>query len=134
MELAFESIAASTGRPSVLLLDRGLLDVPAYLPRDMWLSILERNGWTEEQFLKRYDMVIHLVTAAYGATEFYTTANNAARSETVEQAQGLDDKVRACWAGHARHVVIDNSTAFKEKLARCSSAVTEFITSLKPKN
>ena len=38
-----------------------------------------------------YDAVIHLCTAAKGAVEFYTTANNEARTETVEQGQLLID-------------------------------------------
>lgn len=33
--------------------------------------------------LARYDMVVHLVTAADGAQEYYTLANNAARTEDI---------------------------------------------------
>ena len=53
-------------------------------------------------------MVLHLVTAAHGAEEFYTTTNNEARTETVEEAQALDDKVVECWARHPDHHVIAN--------------------------
>jgi hypothetical protein len=35
---------------------------------------------------KRYDAVFHLVTAADGATMYYTTANNTARGETIDEA------------------------------------------------
>lgn len=36
----------------------------------------------------RYDAIFHLVTAAFGAEEFYTLANNPdSRTETVEQAR-----------------------------------------------
>ena len=45
--------------------------------------------------------------------QFYTTGNNAARSETVEQARELDDKVKQCWSAHPNVAVIDNSTDFK---------------------
>jgi hypothetical protein len=38
--------------------------------------------------------VIHLVTAAIGAEKYYTTENNAARTETKEEARALDIKVR----------------------------------------
>lgn len=31
----------------------------------------------------RYDLVIHLVSAANGAEKFYTTANNESRSEGI---------------------------------------------------
>ena len=43
----------STGRPSVIVLDRGLFDPAAYMPRETWLKILERNGWTEEGLIGR---------------------------------------------------------------------------------
>ena len=42
---------------------------------------------------KRYDMVLHLVTAADGAANYYTTENNQARYETVEEAVDIDGKL-----------------------------------------
>ena len=33
---------------------------------------------------KRYDLVIHMSTAADGADKFYNTANNKARSEDLQ--------------------------------------------------
>lgn len=41
----------------------------------------------------RYDAIIHLVTAAIGAEKYYTTENNAVRSENLQQARDLDFKV-----------------------------------------
>jgi len=41
----------------------------------------------------RYDAVIHLVTAANGAPEFYTSENNVARYETVEMAVDVDNNL-----------------------------------------
>ena len=38
LEESFTSFAKSTGKPSVVVFDRGLLDIPAYLPRDSWLG------------------------------------------------------------------------------------------------
>lgn len=35
---------------------------------------------------QRYDAVVHLVTAADGAENFYTLANNEVRTESIEQA------------------------------------------------
>ena len=66
-ENSFYGIAKSTGRPSVIFYDRGVLDVHAYLPKDKWDAILKRNDWTGEMFATRYDMILHLVTAADGA-------------------------------------------------------------------
>ena len=44
VEESFLAVARSTGRPSVVVLDRGLLDIPAYLPRDNWLQMLGKMG------------------------------------------------------------------------------------------
>ncbi len=44
MESSFTQCAASTGRPSVLVLDRGLMDPSAYLPKHQWEAILDQNG------------------------------------------------------------------------------------------
>jgi Tfp pilus assembly protein PilE len=35
---------------------------------------------------RRYEAVIHLVTAAQGAEEFFTNQNNEARYESIEEA------------------------------------------------
>ena len=61
LEESFIRVAKSTGRPSVVVFDRGLLDVPAYLPRDKWLSMLNTMGYTEAEFAQRYDVVCTLV-------------------------------------------------------------------------
>ena len=47
--------------------------------------------------LARYDMVLHLVTAADGAEKHYTTANNTARRETAAEAVALDRKIAKNW-------------------------------------
>lgn len=44
VEDSFLAVARSTGRPSVVVLDRGLLDIPAYLPRKNWLEMLSQMG------------------------------------------------------------------------------------------
>ena len=42
---------------------------------------MDEEGWTWASLRdKRYDRVLHLVTAAIGAEEFYTRSNNTARS------------------------------------------------------
>ena len=51
-------------------MDRGLLDIAAYLPRDLWCKLLDVEGSTEKSLVDRYDLVLHLVTAADGAEKF----------------------------------------------------------------
>ena len=73
IENAFRCIAAASGRKSVVIHDRALLDISAYLPDSMWAELITVQGLTSEHLHGRYDAVVHLVTAADGAEEFYTT-------------------------------------------------------------
>ena len=65
-----------------------------------------------------YDAVFHLVTAAKGKEEVYTLANNKARTESINEARILDDKIISAWTGQPHFRIIDNSTEFEEKLER----------------
>src|SRR5262249_38663495 len=117
LEDTFHGIALSTGRPAIILCDRGTMDVSAYLPRDAWTALLDEQNWTVVGLRdKRYEAVIHLVSAADGAEAFYTTENNAVRSETPEQARVLDRRIRDAWVGHPHLRVIDNATDFAHKV------------------
>lgn len=82
----------------------------------------------------RYDCVVHLVTAADGAAEFYSTANNAARHEDVDEARAVDRRIRQVWLGSPNFVVVHNprnsrrksfSKTSATKLARAVSAPPE---------
>lgn len=84
-------------------------------------------GCSEVELRDEYDAVFHLVTAAKGAEKFYTTANNAARTETVEQAAALDDKLIAAWTGHPHLRIIDNASDFEDKLKRLIKEITTFL-------
>ncbi len=72
----------------------------------------------------RYDAVIHLVTVANGAEEFYTSENNVARYETVEMAVAVDHNLQRSWTGHPHHSVIGNGPGgFAEKLEKVFASV-----------
>ena len=100
LENSFMDITAQTNSSSrrkaitIILLDRGILDVKAYLPNNKcWQDILNKCQLTEQQIIQRYDLVIHLVTTAQGAEQFYGTASSPkARTETLEKAVQTDDK------------------------------------------
>lgn len=83
-----------------------------------FIKMLKRYNLTEIEARDSYDAVFHLVTAAIGAEEYYTKANNKARSESVEQAIEADKRTRDAWVGHSHLRVIDNSTGFSEKIDR----------------
>jgi hypothetical protein len=71
------------------------MDTAAYMTNENFDVLLDDYNWNVVDLRdKRYDAVIHLVTAAIGAEKFYTTENNAARSEDLNQARDLDFKVR----------------------------------------
>jgi CYTH domain-containing protein len=134
MEDAFQAIARTTGKPSILLCDRGTMDVSAYLPPEAWAALLNEQDWTVVGLRdKRYDAVIHLVTAADGAEAFYTTENNAVRTESPEKARELDQRVRDAWVGHPHLRVIDNSTDFARKVQRVTAAVCMVVGAPEPR-
>ena len=89
--------------------------------------MLEYFGTNVIELRDNYDAVFHLVTAAKGAEEFYTTANNSARTETVEEAAALDDKLISAWTGHPHLRVIDNSSNFENKMKRLIAEVSSFL-------
>ncbi len=75
-----EKCSLPEGRHAVLLMDRGTMDVLAYVGKDQFDDVLEEFNWTVPQLRdQRYEAVVHLVTAAIGAERFYTLENNKAR-------------------------------------------------------
>jgi CYTH domain-containing protein len=134
LEDIFHDLARATGQPAILLCDRGTMDVSAYLSRAAWAALLDEHNWTVVGLRdKRYEAVIHLVTAADGAEAFYTTENNAVRSETPAQARELDRRVREAWVGHPHLRVIDNSTDFAGKVQRVVAAVSRVAGAPEPR-
>lgn len=91
------SVAAETMPDEKILIvcDRGMMDNRAYMTESDFKVVLERIGETEIAIRDRYDAVFHLMTAANGAPEIYlkNKASNPARTETVEQAVELDNKL-----------------------------------------
>ena len=127
-EKVFAQGAATMDAEKILIVcDRGALDNKAYMSDLEFKQVLDALGCNEVELQDNYDAVFHLVTAAKGAEQFYTTANNAARTETVEQAAALDDKLIAAWTGHPHLRVIDNSSSFEDKLKRLMAEITAFL-------
>ena len=54
------------------------------MSNEIWQIILDQQGWNIINLRdRRYDAVVHLVTAADGAEDFYSSENNTARYEDV---------------------------------------------------
>jgi CYTH domain-containing protein len=104
-----------------------MLDSKAYMKDVEFKKVLKELGTTEVKERDEYDAIFHLATAAKGKEEAYTLANNAARTETPEQARMLDDKIISAWTGHPHFRIIDNSTDFEEKLERLLKEITSFM-------
>jgi len=117
----------SHGKHTVLLCDRGALDSRAYVSPQEFQEVLNSSGITIQKLRNRYKAVLHLVTAANGAEEFYTLENNSARTETVEMARALDVKTLSAWNGHAHLMVVDNSTGFDHKMSRALESLTRVL-------
>ena len=127
-EKVFEQAARAMMADKVLIVcDRGILDNKAYMDDLEFAEAVQFIQSNEVELRDSYDAVFHLVTAAKGAEEFYTTANNAARTETVEEAAALDDKLISAWTGHPHFRVIDNSTAFEEKMKKLVAEISSFL-------
>ncbi len=127
-EKVFEQAARVMKKDKVLIVcDRAALDNKVYMDEETFQSVLQSVHASEVELRDQYDAVFHLVTAAKGAEEFYTTANNNARTETVEEAAAMDDKFIAAWTGHPHLRVIDNSTDFEDKMKRLIAEIASFL-------
>ena len=127
-EKVFEQAAGSMQTDKVLIVcDRGVLDNKAYMSEAEFAQAIRFVESNEIELRDQYDAVFHLVTAAKGAEEFYTTANNAARTETVEEAAALDDRLISAWTGHPHLRVIDNTTNFEEKMKKLVAEIASFL-------
>lgn len=130
LEDIFLETAIESDQATVILCDRGVMDGHAYTTQEVWQALLDETHWSTIQLRdRRYEAVIHMVTAADGAPVFYTDANNAARYETVEEAVALDKKLINSWVGHPQFTIVDNleTNGFQGKIARCVDAVFKTI-------
>ena len=127
-EKVFERAARSMAADKILIVcDRGTIDNKAYMSDTEFAEFIARLGKTETELLSDYDAVFHLVTAAKGAREFYTTENNSARTETPEEAAALDDRLISVWSGHPHLKIIENLSSFEDKIQRLTAEIAAFL-------
>ncbi len=132
-ERVFERAASTMGSQKIVIVcDRGELDNKAYMNDDEFAHVLEYLETSEIELRDSYDAVFHLVTAAKGAEEFYTLANNEARYESIEEAAALDDKFIEAWTGHPHFRVIDNRSDFEEKMRALVHEIAYFLGETSP--
>ncbi|MCR5832901.1 MAG: AAA family ATPase [Candidatus Saccharibacteria bacterium] len=112
---------------ALIVCDRGVYDNKAYMTEDEFEECLK---WIPDarKAYKSYDAVFHLVTAADGAEEFYTTTNNEARNEDLEKARLLDMKTMNAWVGQAHFRIIKNDgCTFEQKLEKLIKEVSSAL-------
>lgn len=132
-EELFEIAARSMKDQKILIVcDRGALDNKAYMNNEEFSEVLSYVNMSEVELRDKYDAVFHLVTAAKGAEEFYTTANNEARIESIEGATEIDDKIIASWTGHPHFRMIDNSVEFEDKMKKLIAEISSFLGAPEP--
>jgi hypothetical protein len=130
-EETFRKLASISGKPSVVICDRGVMDIAAYMSDDLFNEVCGKLTQSRQSLFNRYDIVCHLVTTADGAEEYYTKSNNIARSETAEQARELDKKTRLCWFDHERfHLIPNGEGGYQEKLELATKYVVDYVKSI----
>ena len=115
------------GEKVVLIYDRAEADVAAYVGREKFIEMCRAAKIAYPAIRDDYEAVLFLITAAFGAEEAYTRANNLARRESLEEARATDLRTRLAWQGHPHLIVIDNSTDFEGKLARVLAATARVL-------
>lgn len=123
---------------AVVLCDRGLPSSIAYIDGDHPVAefeeIVKPFGFpSSESVFARYTGVLHFVTAADGAEEYYTLENNAARTETPEEARALDLRTKSAWLAHPHLCEIANrmpdgtAVGFDEKMRRATASLFHML-------
>ena len=110
-----------------IIYDRGILDNRAYITHEEFRTIVEDEGMHVEDFDNRYDLVLHLETAAKGKPEKYITSNNEARKESIKEAIEVDDKTLEAWDGYPNRYIFENDCDFPEKIDRVKIVVRNFL-------
>ena len=137
LENQFMQLAEVCTKPVLLVCDRGAMDISAYISPEEWEEITAMAGTDSNRLHERYDAVLHLVSAADGAEQYYTTATNATRYEKADEeglrlARELDKKVINAWAGHPHLRVINNHDDFNAKLGRVIKEISKVLGLPKP--
>ena len=102
------------------------MDGKAYMTDSQWDLLEEEFGIrTEKMRDDRYDLILHLVTAAKGIPEKYDLNSNPARFESFEFARKLDENLQNAWAKHPNYMTVDNvmGSNFADKLTTVSQLI-----------
>ena len=132
LEDNFMRMAEVCTKPVLIVCDRGTMDISAYMTPEMWQELTTLAGTNSNALRERYDAVLHLVSAADGAEQYYTTATNSTRYEQADEeglriARELDKKVIRAWTGHPHLRVINNHDDFEKKINRVIHEISNVL-------
>lgn len=113
-EATFARLAALQEN-TVVICDRGAMDGAAYVDHETFGRLLSKLGYSKGSIMSRYDGVVHLVTAADGAADFYDLANPA-RYESPEDAVLVDKRLQSVWSGHPALRIVSNKNDAGEQI------------------
>mmetsp|Transcript_100600 Transcript_100600/g.177159 ORF Transcript_100600/g.177159 Transcript_100600/m.177159 type:complete len:477 (-) Transcript_100600:100-1530(-) len=132
--LAVRSKAPKPPRGAVIIFDRGVIDNKAYCTDEAWAIVLDELGTTTARLRdRRYEHVIHMVTAANGAQEFYTLNQadsedgETARHKPPKKAIEMDQKIQTAWHGVQNLYVVGNHGSFEKKRQQVKDIVLQIV-------
>lgn len=128
---AMEAAMAMGGGNVLVLMDRAILDAAAYLTDDGYRRVLAANGMTDEQVMRRYDVVIFLHSVACGHERLYHARGNAMRLERdASDAARADVRTLRAYAAHPHVIEIADTETIGEKTERAMEAVATVLSSV----
>lgn len=112
----------------VILCDRGLMDGKAYIDETGFNKILKSHGFSsEDEILKRYDLVLHLETSANLGSETYETKSNKARTANIIEALTFDNNVKRAWENHSNIKAFKSTPIFDNKKQAIKTELFNYI-------
>ena len=111
----------------IILYDRGSVDVKAYLGEENYQRMLKGNNLNNEELIKEYDLVIHMITVAADMENRYSNNNNKARFEDSREAIDLDCRTSEAWSAHPNLKVVPVCEYLEDKIQMAINYVDELL-------
>lgn len=99
----------------IVLYDRCLIDNKSYVTEEEFNNLLKEFNIDINKYISKFDLFIHMVTAAIGTNKYNLFTNNA-RVENKKQAIQLDNKIKECYNNINNHKIVDNRSNFQDKV------------------
>jgi predicted ATPase len=128
MQLSLEEIFHDFFADRLLICDRGTLDGAAYWPADEE-SFFESIGSTFDREASRYSAVIFFQTAAARGEDL--RSNNPYRSESLQAAVDLDQRLRRVWERHPHFHFIPSEPSFVRKIMNGLTTIRGVLASVR---